>query len=1364
MPGALKFSLTSLSGTQITFRPNKILINPKLNTPSFAYSFFPSVLSPKKIDTTFVLSLSPNVFYVENKPTLKSNINYSTLPQFENLSVSPYSIPSTKYKAYYARTSFYASIDLSQYGKVNSTNTYKGINDRQTLVKHATYPPSNTSDFSFEVVGQNVDSSIVRYTVNSIFNENSPNENYIWETQSPQSTTTKTLYFLNNPQTFLSIPFVVGETIRIRNINNGYVETATVTNATWNSVSYSSTNLPPEISGTFIDSVTTLYKFENYNSATATQSITNYFSSIATPGRRGRSTFIRTSSYQLVPDLRNVSKFSFASPTVKSVSDNRSVNRLSFPTPTYKDVADLRSISKLSSSRKVVETRTTIQGISSYINPFKTQTVSIPDLRRSVTKISNVSQYRSDSNVSQAYAVNTLYKNYISVKGVTNLPETPNYVRSYKFVAWTDIRVISPPSKILIPLKAINVNTEVNTLRKKHIEIKEVANNSKDVYGINVSKYINNQIFTTPSNFGGYTHSYKTIVTKISPIERIERQKISQIFTLDLRDSRFAGKISIPLKAVAFSTRISLIQRDYPFMVFRQDPIRFTVNTIPKQAIKAISPIYNIQMNTLRSGGFVTVKDVPYKLSVNKFSRPIATISLPNYSIANITANVAQSTVSTRSSPTNPREVLYYVNLVPGIRNKAYYAQTSAYAPNTPEIYSVANIAANVAQSTVSTRSAPTNPREVLYYVNLIPGIRNKAYYAQTSAYAPNTPEIYPIANVSANIAQSTVSTINPPTSPREVLYYVNIAPGTRNKAQYIQTSSYAPNTPETYPVVNLSSNLISQSTVFTTTAPTSPREVLYYVNLAPGIRNKSSFIQTNQYAAINDLNIRRVLTYGPDHKFRAATIPINLNVNRLSFYSPLNNPNASEFRIEITGQNLDSSITNRYVVDSIFTENNPNESYLWNKQSIISSATKTLYFPNQSTQKIFAGDVIKVTNINSGYIDYVYVTSATTNSITYTGSNLIPEVSGTFIENGATVYPKFLSTSVGPSALINLNISVMAPGKNANKSFGYGQNYASSPSNVISAYNIRNAVPRFTKGDIQLDFSTKLRSVLVLRKDPIQLRIDNIDIQKIRNVNVFNLPQNYATQKLKSLFSYKDLPNQFLVYDMKRYDPDSSGVSPDFSLNVTDQSLNSYSNYYYDTDTIFIENNAGDSYVWTQIPRSPPTSQPTTKTLFFATQLTIRFKAGEKIRIRNITTGRTSLETVISCTLNSVTFSPTAPITEVANTVIDSGFTLYPQSSVRTTTAPTNVRENLYYSVIAPGLRGDTIYPQGTNYASAVQIDNTAFKHLFTNRTPVRSVYNANYLNISQTVRFKTGNFKRGSNGIQDPAEIKKPPVQFWS
>lgn len=1252
LPGALKFSLTSLSGTQITFRPNKILINPKLNTPSFAYSFFPSVLSPKKIDTTFVLSLSPNVFYVKNIPTLKSNINYSTLPQFENLSVSPYSIPSTKYKAYYARTSFYASIDLPQYGKVNSTNTYKGINDKQTLVKHAAYPPSNTSDFSFEVVGQNVDSSIVRYTVNSIFNENSPDENYIWETQSPQSTTTKTLYFLNNPQTFLSIPFVVGETIRIRNINNGYVEIATVTNATWNSVSYSSTNLPPETSGTFVDSVSTLYKFENYNSATATQSITNYFSSIATPGRRGRSTFIRTSSYQLVPDLRSVSKFSFASPTVKSVSDNRSVNRLSFPTPTYKDVTDLRSISKLSSSRKVVETRTTIQGISSYINPFKTQTVSIPDLRRSVTKISNVSQYRSDSNVSQAYAVNTLYKNYISVKGVTNLPQTPNYVRSYKFVAWTDIRVISPPSKILIPLKAINVNTEVNTLRKKHIEIKEVANNSKDVYGINVSKYINNQIFTTPSNFGGYTHSYKAIVTKISPIERIEPHKISQIFTLDLRDSRYAGKISIPLKAVAFSTRISLIQRDYPFMVFRQDPIRFTVNTIPKQAIKAISPIYNIQMNTLRSGGFVTVKDVPYKLSVNKFSRPIATISLPNYSIANITANVAQSTVSTRSSPTNPREVLYYVNLVPGIRNRAYYAQTSAYAPNTPEIY----------------------------------------------------------------------------------------------------------------PVVNLSSNLISQSTVFTTTAPTSPREVLYYVNLAPGIRNKSVFIQTNQYAAINDLNIRRVLTYGPDHKFRAATIPINLNVNRLSFYSPLNNPNASEFRIEITGQNLDSSITNRYVVDSIFTENNPNESYLWNKESIVSSATKTLYFPNQSTQKIFAGDVIKVTNINSGYIDYVYVTSATTNSITYTGSNLIPEVSGTFIENGATVYSKFLSTSVGPSALINLNISVMAPGKNANKSFGYGQNYASSPSNVISAYNIRNAVPRFTKGDIQLDFSTKLRSVLVLRKDPIQLRIDNIDIQKIRNVNVFNLPQNYATQKLKSLFSYKDLPNQFLVYDMKRYDPDSSGVSPDFSLNVTDQSLNSYSNYYYNTDTIFIENNAGDSYVWTQIPRSPPTSQPTTKTLFFATQLTIRFKAGEKIRIRNITTGRTSLETVISCTLNSVTFSPTAPITEVANTVIDSGFTLYPQSSVRTTTAPTNVRENLYYSVIAPGLRGDTIYPRGTNYASAVQIDNTAFKHLFTNRTSVRSVYNANYLDISQTVRFKTGNFKRGSNGIQDPAEIKKPPVQFWS
>jgi hypothetical protein len=124
-----------------------------------------------------------------------------------------------------------------------------------------------------------------------------------------------------------------------------------------------------------------------------------------------------------------------------------------------------------------------------------------------------------------------------------------------------------------------------------------------------------------------------------------------------------------------------------------------------------------------------------------------------------------------------------------------------------------------------------------------------------------------------------------------------------------------------------------------------------------------------------------------------------------------------------------------------------------------VSSSTKTLYFPIQFNQKFFAGDFVKIRNSNSGYIDYVYVISATNNSITYTSSDLLPEISGTFVESGSTVYSKLLSTTIGPNPLRNLNISIATPGKNSTKSFGYGSYYAASTLEVVRSYNIAKQI-----------------------------------------------------------------------------------------------------------------------------------------------------------------------------------------------------------------------------------------------------------------------------------------------------------------
>ena len=206
----------------------------------------------------------------------------------------------------------------------------------------------------------------------------------------------------------------------------------------------------------------------------------------------------------------------------------------------------------------------------------------------------------------------------------------------------------------------------------------------------------------------------------------------------------------------------------------------------------------------------------------------------------------------------------------------------------------------------------------------------------------------------------------------------------------------------------------------------------------------------------MENIEIRNINVFESKPLYR--DLPIQFISEKLSFYSPLDNINLSEISIEVTGQNLDSSII-RYTTDSIFTENNPNESYLWNKQSIVSSLTKTLYFPIQFNQKFFAGDFVKIRNSNSGYIDYVYVTSATNNSITFTSSDLLPEISGTFIESGSTVYSKLLSTTIGPNPLRNLNISIATPGKNSTKSFGYGSYYAESTLEVVKPYNIAKQI-----------------------------------------------------------------------------------------------------------------------------------------------------------------------------------------------------------------------------------------------------------------------------------------------------------------
>jgi len=135
-----------------------------------------------------------------------------------------------------------------------------------------------------------------------------------------------------------------------------------------------------------------------------------------------------------------------------------------------------------------------------------------------------------------------------------------------------------------------------------------------------------------------------------------------------------------------------------------------------------------------------------------------------NRTNSRIETTYAQSTVRPTTNPVNARENLYYFTLAPGLRNKltAQVANTSQIEnkvfdvtllrrlvvvrdPLTKTqqiaIFSPDRVENFYAQSSVSTRLAPANARENLYYFNIAPGLRGNISVTQGELIA-NTSSI----------------------------------------------------------------------------------------------------------------------------------------------------------------------------------------------------------------------------------------------------------------------------------------------------------------------------------------------------------------------------------------------------------------------------------------------------------------------------------------------------------------------------------------------------------------------------------------------------------------------------------------------
>jgi hypothetical protein len=213
--------------------------------------------------------------------------------------------------------------------------------------------------------------------------------------------------------------------------------------------------------------------------------------------------------------------------------------------------------------------------------------------------------------------------------------------------------------------------------------------------------------------------------------------------------------------------------------------------------------------------------------------------------------------------------------------------------------------------------------------------------------------------------------------------------------------------------------------------------------------------------------------------------------------------------------------------------------------------------------------------------------------------------------------------------------------------------------------------------------------------------------------------------------------------------------------------------------------------------------------TVYFTPQLNkIPYPVGSYVRITNNLNTAYSTASVIDAGLNYVTFNKPADNFALpafaSATIASASIAVYPREQVRTSVPSNRARENLYYAEMAPGRKYGVI---NTAFGSSVSensfnIDLTSMlnrdsvklkgltdnidvaqlrKQLFELRLPTDLVRLITFVDrfkleadriheiqlgaSNGVIRIlKTGDFKKGSNGIIDVSAPRKEPIQFWN
>ena len=789
-----------------------------------------------------------------------------------------------------------------------------------------------------------------------------------------------------------------------------------------------------------------------------------------------------------------------------------------------------------------------------------------------------------------------------------------------------------------------------------------------------------------------------------------------------------------------------------------------------------------------------------------------------------------QSFVTTQVAPTNPRENLYYFNISPGLRAAQQYFISSG---------DVSLLNGNLGKqlSILKTSTTPLNTGKLSSAAQLkADSIILKVNKLSSAAKLTTTGFTQPILFVSTItnfFSQSAVSTKIAPTNARENFYYFNLAPGKRSNSSIVQGVLFVEGVLPTNlglikqpqsNFVDIGTKLIKSGQV---QKPIS--KLVYDTAIFNAGALKSVSILKGADGVFNNERLNDYIFLRP--------------VNGIFNYEQLDVFKIRSDQVQFFETPILSKLTD-------VTSLRPDRS-LFTSGQIQKPISKLVY----DTAKFNTGNLKSVSTLKADSLKFNYeqldvfkIRSNTTRMFeTPRIGNIRPfSYNFTTFNDLALNTGNLKSTSklVGADGVFNnerLNDYIFL--RPVNGIFNYEQ---------LDVFKIRSNTVQFfetptssklvsvasLKSDRNIFTIDKLSATAIVRADKSRLTTDNLkssavlkeygDSRQLYRPDSFD---NYIDQTTVRPTTAPTNPSERFYYfnlapgyrrnssiqDGKVFEPPNSIIKND-RLELFDNigyQLNISNIYDVSGQTTGVTSNTVLYYLDDLDILTTTTTPIDSVTIFFENSQRLPFSIGDTVYVTKnqdseIMPIRGFIFTVLESTFNSITIAkPTDwDTTWTFSTIRLTGAEYYPRAKVRTTVAPTNAREALFYSEMAPGIRTNRTISYGNTFDDIVRIkspDASIFKYISGKEIPgasgffdasikplvittlTKDIFKLRELSRITTVSLLTkdilklralavddskglivkliaGDGRRGATGFIDSGAIKKEPIQFWN